>query len=117
MDSFVSCFDIVLMVVDEATSQASASLKVDNSKCEVFKIICDIIDKITDDIDCKSLDVEVDENMTTISISVECVEFSADLKKKMYCNLIRISNSFNISVSKNGYLNMRFVFPGVWTNV
>ena len=114
MGSFVKCFDAVSMVVEEATAQFAPIWKLDKEKYRILKQYCDALDVISDECDGVSFDVEVDDIAMTIAITLECQEMVIESKNHRYFSLAQRAVSFGFSVSEDGLLNAKFVFPSVW---
>ena len=50
----IGCYDIALMVIDEASEQVSPDWRVDEERLKTFGRCCDAIDKLSRDIGAKS---------------------------------------------------------------
>lgn len=61
MSNFVKCFDVVSMVVDEATDQFSQLWKINKERYEILKQYCDVLDSLVEEFDGESFNVEVDD--------------------------------------------------------
>lgn len=114
MGSFVKCFDAVSMVVEEATAQFAPIWKLDKEKYRILKQYCEALDAIAEEFDGRSFDVEIDDIAMTIAITLECPELIIESNNHRYCSLAQRAISFGFSVSEDGLLNAKFVFPSVW---
>ena len=112
--SFVKCFDAASMVVEEATSQFKPIWKIDKEKYRILEQYCDAIDEISDEFNGISYDVEVDDIAMTISIVLECQDILIQQKSHIFFSLTQRTNAIGFSVSENGNLNVKFIFPSVW---
>lgn len=117
MSSFVNCFDVVSMVVDEATAQFSPLWKINNDKYRVLKQYCGVLDSLATEFNGESFDVEVDDIAMTIAITMECHDVTIESKNHKYYSLAQCALAFGFSVSDEGLLCMKFVFPSVWDKV
>lgn len=115
--SFAKCFDVVSMVVDEATNQFSPLWVVDKEKYEILKQYCSTIDSLADEYDGESIDVEVNEIDMTVSIILECADVTVQNDNHIFYELVKRACSLGFSVSENGNLNVKFIFPSVWNKV
>lgn len=114
MDNFVKCFDVVSMVVEEATKQFSPIWKLDDEKYRILEQYCTIIDGLSDEFEGVSYDVEVDDIKLTTAITLECQDISIEQSTHKFYSLAQRAVSIDFSSSKEGNLNVRFVFPCLW---
>lgn len=114
MNTFVKCFDVLSMVVTEATNQFSPIWKLDEEKYRILEQYCQVIDDLADEFDGVSYDVEIDDIAMTIAITLECQDMNIQTQSHKYYTLAQRAISFGFSVSNDGNLNMRLVFPSVW---
>ena len=114
MDSFIKCFDVVSMVVNEATKQFDPLWEVDSQKYEILKQYCKAIDKLSDEFKGEYFDVEVDDIAMTISIKLGCQDMVIDSKNHIYYELIQRSILFGFSTTTEGLLSINFTFPSIW---
>lgn len=114
MSSFVKCFDVVSMVVEEATERFSPSWRVNQKSYDILRQYCEVLDFLAKEFDGESFDVEVDEIKMTVAISMECHDMVIESQDHKYFSLAKRALSFGFSVSENGLLCMKFVFPSVW---
>ena len=117
MSGSVKCFDIVSMVVDEATSQFAPIWKIDNKKYKILEQYCGLMDSIAEEFDGVSFDVEVDDVLMTTTISMECDEITIESQNWSFNKLASGAISFGFSVSEDGLLDVKFIFPSVWDKV
>lgn len=111
----IKCFDVVSMIVEEATKQFAPLWKLDKESNQILEQYCSIIDSLAEEFGGKSLDVTVDSIAMTITIVMECDEITIYSKSHKLYSLAKNSNSLGFSVSEDGNLNVKFVFPSVWT--
>lgn len=115
MSDSIKCFDVVSMVVDEASKQFGSIIwELNKEKYDVLKNYCEAIDKLSDSFDGVSFEAEVDEINMTIKITLECAEAIVDSPNHIYYKLLERSKSFGISVTDNNTINLSFVFPSLW---
>lgn len=117
MSKLVTCFDVVSMVVEEATNQFSPVWKLDNEKFKILGQYCDVIDSLAKEFDGESYDVEINDISMDIIIVVECPDIVIENHQHKYYELISRAKSFGFSVTESGNLSVRFVFPGIWNRV
>ena len=115
--SFVNCFDVVSIVVEEATSQFAPLWKLNNESNRVLEQYCSVIDSLSEEFGGESFDVTVDDIEMTITIVMECEDITIESKTHKFYSLAQRCKSLGFSVSEDGNLNVKFVFPSVWTKV
>ena len=115
--AFVSCFDVVSMVVEEATVQFAPLWKLNKENYRILKQYCDVVDALSEEFGGESFDVTVDDIEMTITIVLECEDMTITSKTHKFYSLAQRSNALGFSVSESGNLNVKFVFPSVWTKV
>ena len=117
MGSFVECFDMVSMVVDEATSQFAPIWKENKESKRILAQYCGVIDSLSDEFGGESFEVDVDDIKMTITIRLECQDMTLESQKHKYYDLAQRALSFGFSVSESGNLVVVFVFPSIWERV
>lgn len=118
MESFVKCYDIVSMVVDEASSQYAPTLTEDEESRSILKEYCEAIDLLYSQYDTISYDASVNDITKNITVKIECVVFDvASINKteyKIFYDLVRRSVSVNFFTSKDINTVTVFEFPSIW---
>ena len=113
--SFVSCFDVVSMVVEEATSRFAPLWKLDKQNNKILEQYCSVIDSLAAEFGGESFEVDVDEIAMTITITMECADMTIESNTHKFYSLARRAMALGFSATKEGNLNVKFVFPSVWT--
>lgn len=113
--SFVNCFDVVSMVVEEATRQFAPLWKIDKESNRILEQYCSVIDSLAEEFGGISYNVEVDDIAMTITITMECEDMTIESKNHRFYSLATRSKVLGFSASKDGNVNVKFVFPSVWT--
>ena len=112
----IKCFDVVNMVVEEATNRFAPIWKINEEHYNVLQSYCDIIDSIARFNDAESFDVEVSEVDMTIKIVIESPDLVSD-ENDSFTELIRHTVGFGFSASEEGLLRTKLVFPSIWQHV
>ena len=110
----VKCFDVVSMVVTEASNRFSPLWKLDEERYDILQQYCEVIDRLSDEFDGESFEVEVDEIAMTVSIKLECRDMVIESKEHSFYDLVERALSIGFSASEDGNLCVTFVFPSVW---
>lgn len=112
--SFIKCFDVVSMVVEEATKQFAPLWKLNKDRNKILEQYCSVIDSLSEEFGGESFDVAVDDIEMTVTIVMECEDMTIDSKNHKFYSLAQRSNELGFSVSEDGNLNVKFVFPSLW---
>ena len=115
--SFVNCFDVVSMVVEEATKQFAPLWKLNKENNKILEQYCSVIDSLAEEFGGMSFNVTVDDIAMTIAIEMECEDMTLESTTHKFYSLARRANAIGFSVSEGGNLNVKFVFPSVWSRV
>lgn len=110
----IRCFDVVNMVVEEATERFSPLRVLNEEWYDVLKQYCSIIDKMFEENDGIAYEVDVDEESCAVAISMECPLFSVDSKDHLFYKLIEHTIAFGFVATSDGNIAVKFVFPTVW---
>lgn len=115
MESVIKCFDVVNMVVEEASDRFKPLWKVDEEKLDILHEYCDAIDGILKEFDGDSVDVDIDEIKMTISITIECEDLTIESKEHQFHQLVERAVKFGFAKSaEREVMCVNFVFPSVW---
>lgn len=117
MSNFVKCFDVVSMVVDEATDRFAPLWRINKERYAILKQYCEVFDSLAEEFGGESFDVEIDESSMMIAIMMECHEITIKSQNHKYYSLAPRAVAFGFSVSDNGLLCAKFVFPSIWEKV
>lgn len=109
----IKCFDVVKMVIDEATSQFGVLWKVNPEELRKLNERCEFIDKLSDESNGVSYDVSVDDKTMDISVTLECDELIAENKDHVIYRLMNGSKSINL-FAHDGHLCIKFKFGSIW---
>lgn len=115
--SFVKCFDVVEMVVEEANKQFAPFWKMNEERYEILRQYCDAIDSLSSECDGESYEVEIDDVAMTVAITMDCDVMTVDQQNHKFTALAQRTVSIGFSVSEEGKLAIKFVFPSLWEGV
>ena len=112
--SLVSTYDVVDMVVEEASSQFGERWGVLASKRESLRTNCTLIDRLVSEFYCESVEAEVDDETMKLTISIVCPDMILEYgRTHPFFTLIQSTESFSFSTTKES-LMINFVFAGLW---
>lgn len=113
---FVSTYDIVEMVIDEATEQFGNRWVIPNAKKNNLKTDCELIDQLVSDFDCESAEADIDDETLKLKVSVVCPDMVLEYgRTHPFFTLIQHAESFRFSAIEDS-LKVDFVFAGLWEN-
>lgn len=112
--SFTNCFEISSMVIDEASNRFHPSWEISEDRLDIFKGYCDVVDSLAREFDGVSVESEVDETTMKVVISLECDEVIVQSRNHIFYELINRTVECGFSVSDEGNLIVKFVFPSLW---
>lgn len=111
----IKCYDVVGMIVDEATRQFSPFWIENSEKRDILKQYCEALDLIGDECDADSFEVEVDDINMTISIKVITPEIIIENKNHVFYSLMKRAIKVEFSHdSETEDACVEFVFPSIW---
>lgn len=110
----IKCFDVVSIVVEEATKQYSPDFVLNDNKLRILKQYCDAIDYIKDEINATEYEAEIIDDNKTVSISIECSNLFVDSVNHAFCHLLRRSIACTLSYVDDDTFKINFIFPSLW---
>lgn len=115
--SFVKCFDVVEMVVEEANKQFAPFWEMNEERYKILRQYCDAIDSLSSECNGEAYEVEIDDNAKTVAITMDCGVMVVDQQNHKLTALAQRTESIGFSVSEEGKLAIKFVFPSLWEEV
>ncbi len=112
----VNCFDVVSMVVEEATSQFAPIFKLNNENYKVLEQYCSALDALAAEFGGESFEVDIDDIAMTIAITMECENITIESPTHKFFALAQCAKSIGFHTNE-GRLGVKFVFPSVWIKV
>lgn len=110
----MKCFEIASDIIEEATKRFNPIWKLNTEKQKIFKQYCAAVDKILDEFDGKSFEVEVDEITMNITVIVECDEIIIESNQHPLYGLMERAIRSSFSSAGNDTIYVKFVFPSLW---
>lgn len=110
----IKCFDVVEMVVEEASRQFTPLFRENAERKGVLKEYCAAIDELAEDFNGESFEVSVDDIKMTISIKLECPDILIQSKEHPFYELVKRSTELHVSHGDGDNLAVEFVFPSIW---
>lgn len=112
--SFIKCFDVASMVIDDATERFKPTMRLNTEKVDIFRDYCDAIDTLSNEFEGEAFDIEVDEITMEITVALECDEIVIESSKHIFYELVKRAVKYSFSTSEDGNLIVKFVFPCLW---
>ena len=112
--SFIKCYDVTELIIDEATKQFLPMLKENEDKKKTLKKQCNAIDWIAEQFGGVSYEININDVTMRIMISLVCEE--SELDKSCSDFLKMIDNTLQIAFKEvdEDYIQIDFVFDGIW---
>lgn len=112
--SSVSTYDVVEMVIDEATEQFGGQWFIPKTKKKILKNDCALIDRLVSEFDCESTEATVDDETMKIKVSIVCPDIVLEYgRTHPFFTIIHHTESFGFSTVDDS-LKVDFVFAGLW---
>lgn len=112
--AIVKCFDVVTMVTDEATRQFSPMLRENEERKKILEQYCGALDRLSEEFDGESFEVEVDDVKMTIAVRMECQDIIIPSPDHLFYKLALHALSVRFSHVSNDMMSVEFVFPSIW---
>lgn len=114
----IQCFEVVDMVVSEATKQFRPLWDLDRAAYKVLAQYCEAIDSILEEFDGEAIDVLVDDIKMTISITLTFSEMIIEDKNHLVCRLAKRCERLGFCTSEEeDMIDLAFVFPSLWIKI
>lgn len=112
--SFVNTYNVVNMVVEEASKQFGNGLVISKDKSKNLKTDCTLIDRLVSEFSCESAEAEVDDETMKLRVSVVCPDMVLEYgRTHPFFTLIQHAESFSFSAIEDS-IKVDFVFAGLW---
>ena len=112
--SLVSTYDIVDMVVEEASEQFGSRWAISKDKRKNLKTDCALIDRLVSEFDCESAEADIDDETMKLTVSIVCPDMVLEYgRTHPFFTLIQHAESFSFSAVGDS-LKVNFVFAGLW---
>lgn len=112
--SFIKCFDIASMVIDDATERFRPSMRLNHERVDIFKQYCSALDELSNEFEGESFEVEVNEITMEITVALECDEVVIESSNHVFYELVKRAVKYGFATSEEGNLIIKFVFPSLW---
>lgn len=114
--SFVNTYDIVEMIIDEATEQFGGRLVVPENKRKNLQTDCVLIDRLVSEFDCESVEADVNDETLKLRVSIVCPDMVLEYgRTHPFFSLIQHVESFSFSAVEDS-LKVDLIFAGLWEN-
>lgn len=112
--SFINTYDIVEMVIDEASEQFGSRWFISKTSKKNIKADCELIERLASDFDCESVEADVDAETMKLTVSVVCPDMVLEYgRTHPFFTLIQYTESFGFSAVEDS-LKINFVFSSLW---
>lgn len=98
----VRCYDVVKMVLDEATEQFGSLMRENEEERTMIEI------------GGISYEAGVDDKTLEIIVSLVCEEFETDAVSSGFCELFNHTKKIKFSSENDEMIKIEFIFEGIW---
>lgn len=116
MNKRINCYDVVEMVINEATEQFAPRWKKDEESINVLRQYCEVIDSLADEFDGQYFEVGVDDIDMTLSVKLGCSDCTVETRQHSFYKLIEKTVAFGFTHGDGDNVDVEFVFPRVWNH-
>ena len=113
----VSCFDIVSMVVEEATQKYASVYKLNKTNYGYLETYCKIIDNLADEFDADSFEASINDRDMTVAVSMCCEDLTVRNCDHAFYALTEHATSISLAVKHEDCMKITFEFPSVWMHL
>lgn len=110
----VRCYDVVKMVLDEATEQFGSLMRENEEERTMIENCCSIIDELSVKFGGVSYEAGVEDKTLEIIISLVCEEFETDAVSSGFCELFNHTKKIKFSSENDEMIKIEFIFEGIW---
>ena len=116
--SFVTCFDAVSFVLDDAQERFGASWKLNNNELKRLKLDCSEMDAVVQEFNCESVEAEIDEETMELTVSLACEEMTFEYgRSNPFFKVIQRTSAFGFKQSDDGNLVAFFRYGSLFSRV
>ena len=116
--SFVTCYDAVSMVLDDAAERFGQAWRIDNDALKRLKNDCRDLDAIVREFNCDSVEAEVDEETMDLMVSLFCEEMTLENgRSNSFFKVIQHCSSFGFRNAGEDCLQIFFRYRGLFARV
>ena len=113
--SFVTCYDAVSMVLDDAEERFGQTWKLNQEALKRLKSDCKLLDAVVQDFNCDSIEAEVDEESMDLIVTLFCEDMTLEYgRSHPYFKLIQHTDSFGFRNGGEDRLLVFFRFGGIF---
>lgn len=110
-----SSYHIADFVLDEATQQFAPMFRLSQERLDIFKQYCSVLDRMVEEFNGSTLQVEVDDEDMSVHMTLELDEFTVDSSDRaVFTQLIEHAISVRFEHGDEDTLRMTLVFPSLW---
>lgn len=110
----IKCYDVAEEIFEEASKQF-APLFVENAeKKDAVKSYCEVIDRLAEEFNGESLEIDVEDISMKIHIRLGCPDVLIQSEDHELYQLAAFADSVALTHGDDGNLLIDFAFPGIW---
>lgn len=113
--AYPRCSETIIGLINEATEQFGELASLNKERYESLNDICDVIDNLIDETDCKSVEVDVDEKSGQVTITIICDEVVLGQGGCAgFCGMVQLLSSFSFSKEDDNSIRIALIIDDMW---
>jgi len=113
MQSFVSCFDIVKMLVDEETERLSPTLEVNKAALDRLEAVCQLLDVLTDPDFTGAFCAEINKETHAIELTFYTLSFEVT-DCNAFAMVLKAAQEVTFVHAEDDKGELKFTFESIW---
>lgn len=110
----VNCFDVVSMVVEEATDQYGNLYTLNKESYKMLEQYCTLLDFVAEKANATQFEAEILEIDKTVSLTLWCEELQVNGVRDPFSQLVVRAATCKMSFDHEDVLRINFIFPSLW---
>lgn len=110
----VNCFDVVSMVVEEATEQYGNLYSLNKESYKMLEQYCTLLDAVAEETNATQFEAEILEIDKTVSFTLWCEELQSRGVRNPFAQLVVRAATCKVSFDHEDVLRINFIFPSLW---
>lgn len=114
----IKSFTVAMALIEEATKRFGSGWTVCEECVDILEQYCEFIDYLGDKHDAEGVEVNINDDDKTISITLECPDFVVEKKTDPFYDLVVRAERLEISLCDDrDNIRVGFTFPSLWDRV
>lgn len=112
---YESYYEVVLDFIKESTEELEGRMSLNKEKLEILDDVCTAVENLLQTVECKNLDMSVNEITGTFALEVVCDEIIVQTRTdREFFELISIADTFKFSKADDDSIRISFNIENMW---